>query len=209
MAVVALTLAQPAFSMEFSVVNPGQIPVVYGAGKIVAGDAERLRAALPLVPRDNSFMKTLALDSPGGSVQAALDMAAVMDEFGVSTVVPPGATCASACASVLFVAGKYHIVAVGGRLGIHTCYDGTTKIRDELCNERIAQFAVEHGTAYGAVYAFEEYTNPDGMVWFSGQDADCQGLSKYPAGEEPAGYMQCVFEAIRKATCQHSGTCGQ
>lgn len=152
---------------------------------------------LAQVPRDDSGLKILALDSPGGSVDAAFEMAAVMDSVGVSTVVPPGASCASACASILFVAGRTHAVVPGGRVGRHTCFKTTTRIGDEVCNDRIASFAVAHGTAYGSVHIFMEATPPDGIVWFSAQEADCLGLSLWPEGKQPAWWNQCVLYALR------------
>jgi hypothetical protein len=196
--IAGLTMPTVASAMDFSIANPGVIPVVFANGPIVEGDAERLRNALAQVPRDNSGMKTLALNSPGGSVEAAYKMASVMDSVGVSTVVPPSETCASACAAILFIAGKFHIVAEGGRLGLHTCYNGLTKIGDELCNESIASFAVQHGTAYGSVFAFMRHTSPGKVIWFSADMADCWGLSRYPQKEEPPTWNQCVLDLYRK-----------
>lgn len=124
-------------------------------------------------------------------------MADVVNEVGVSTVVPTGATCASACALILYVAGEYKVVVEGGRLGMHTCYspDGG---RHDFCNEAIAERALQEGVAYGSVMAFMDAAGPSDMIYFTADDARCFGLVRYP-GEEPASAQDapCVVSAIR------------
>lgn len=158
-AVVALSLAmlmaEAALAMDFSILPLGNgVHVVFADGEIVAGDAERLRIALRSADRDIYGKKEIALNSGGGLVGEAFAMVALMDQEKVSTIVPPGASCASACAQILFFAGIPRMVLDGGRLGMHSCSVGEQHVRDDLCNERIAQNALEHGTAYGSVMAF-------------------------------------------------------
>jgi membrane-bound ClpP family serine protease len=192
-----------ARAMEFSIVNGPATLVLQADGEIVDGDAIRLKRALTNLPRDNSGMKTITLNSPGGSVNAAFEMAAVMDTVGVGTVVPPGASCASACAAILFMAGKVHLVAPGGKLGIHTCYNGNTMKRDDLCNERMAQFALEHGNDHGSVYLYTQLAGPDGMIWFDAYNADCWGETKHEDDKQPPFYKKCLFDMIRNVSCKH------
>jgi hypothetical protein len=134
---------------------------VLAKGEIVAGDTERLRIALQSVGRNRYGNKEMPLESGGGLVGEALKMVALMDEEKVSTVVLPGAMCASACAQIVFLAGVHRIVAEGGRLGMHTCAAGRN--RSLLCNEIIAQNAFNHGTPHGSVMTFMKYT---GLKWF-------------------------------------------
>ncbi len=54
------------------------------------------------------------LDSPGGNFQAGIDIARIFDRNGVSTIVPEGAECLSACA-VIFMAGTH--LSMGGEGG--------------------------------------------------------------------------------------------
>lgn len=196
--VLAAITARPAVSMEFSIVTSDRT-MVLATGPITAGDSDKLRGALLNVPRDQFGLKLIALNSPGGSVEAALEMATVIDGFGAVTVVPPGATCASACATILFVAGKFHKVLPGGALGLHTCYNGQTKIRDDLCNDRIAQFAAEHGAGLFSTMPFMRYTSASDVFWFSSGTADSFGLNHYPENQKPPGYGQCIFDAIKRA----------
>lgn len=66
--------------------------------------------------RLNPRITTLELNSPGGSVYAALSIAPVIRDAGLTTVIPAGAKCFSACA-YLFFAGV--VREAGGQLGVH------------------------------------------------------------------------------------------
>src|ERR1700712_2358268 len=116
--------ALPADAMDFSLLRTasGQTEVL-ASGEIIPGDAPRLARALRHATPDAHGTRRILLDSPGGSVVDAIDMADLMNQIGVLTVVPAKAMCASACASVLFVAGKYRTVEKGGQLLIHSCFD--------------------------------------------------------------------------------------
>lgn len=64
-------------------------------------------------------IKIVILDSPGGSVYSALDIALMVHRLGLNTYVPEDAYCASAC-SFIFLAGIERLVE--GRLGVHQFY---------------------------------------------------------------------------------------
>jgi hypothetical protein len=188
-----------AWAMEFSTqkLSDGD-HFVLAKGEIVAGDAERLRVALQSVGRNRYGNKEMALDSGGGLVGEALKMVALMDKEKVSTYVLSGAMCASACAQIVFLAGVHRIVADGGKLGMHTCAAG--RDRSDLCNEVVAQNALEHGTDHGSVMTFMKYTGPHQMIWFSAKEADCYGFTLYPPeikrGKKPGEIAPCIREAI-------------
>jgi hypothetical protein len=197
--VIAVAWSNYAGAMDFSIKQaPDGDRFVLAKGEIVGGDAERLRIALQSVGRNRYGNREMALESGGGSVAEALKMVALMDEEKVSTVVLPGAVCASACAQIVFLAGVHRVVADGGQLGFHTCAAGRNK--SPLCNEIIAQNALEHGTDYGSVMAFMEFTGPSEMIWFSAKDADCYGFTLWPPGanrgKQPGDIAPCVKEGI-------------
>lgn len=178
----------PAAAMTFStsVLADGK-RFVLANGQIAEGDAGRLRVALQSADRDSFGNKIVALHSPGGSVMEAFAMVEVMDREKVSTVVPPGATCASACAQIVFLSGIHRTVEVGGRLGLHSCHDSRERSRSVVCNELIAQNAVARGTPYGAIMAFMHLGAPTRMRWLEAPDADCWGFTKRPADSASAG----------------------
>ena len=188
--ILALSLAVPvtalntaALAMDFSILPlPNGVHVVFADGEIVAGDAERLRIALRSADRDSYGKKGIALNSGGGLVGEALAMVALMDQEKVSTIVPPGASCASACAQISLLAGIPRMVLDGGRLGMHSCSVGEEHVPDDLCNEKIAENAFNHGVPYGSVMAFMQFVGPTKVIWFNSQDADCYGLTRWPPG---------------------------
>ena len=64
----------------------------------------------------NPGLDTVSLDSPGGYVIPALDMARVVNAKGLKTTVPGGDGCHSSC-SLIFLAGKERVA--DGQLGVH------------------------------------------------------------------------------------------
>lgn len=172
--------------------------VVSATGPVEAGDANRLANALSVVELLPHGAKVILLDSPGGSVAEALEISKLVDELEtpIHMVVPDGARCASACASVLLISGDYRTVEPTGLVGQHSCSrDG---IPDEACNELLAQHAVEHGVSHGAVKAFVTYVAPDDILWFDRESLDCWGILRYPFAKE-SGFEKsepCFFQVI-------------
>jgi hypothetical protein len=141
--------------------------------------------------------KILLLDSPGGGVLAALDIVELMDQEAWQTIIPNGADCASACASIIFVSGIYRTVEPFGKLGQHSCSRGG--LPDDECNELMAKNAYAHGVSHGSIKAFAGYANPDEMIWFSREDADGWGLTRYP-GEKESGFEKSEPRVLNMLT---------
>lgn len=192
-----LLLANHAHSMTFEVVNMKGEPAILGSGEVIAGDAARLKIALTPKARHSLGYYALVLDSPGGSVKSAFEIAEVMDSHRVNTYVAPGGYCVSACAAIVFIAGREHVAVQGSHLGFHGCFDVNTRRIESICNEAIANHASSHGTAYGAVMAYIEKTPSEKIVWIDSQDADCWGINKYDISPEPSNYLSCVAANFR------------
>jgi hypothetical protein len=149
---IALTMIRGASAMEFRIDrNDVDEEITVGDGPIVDGDAGRLEAIIPKVGRDQYGNIPLYLNSPGGAVDAAFALVEVMDRYEFSALVPSGARCASACASIVYISARFHQVVGTGLLGIHTCYVRNTLEPSAFCNDKIAKNAIAHGTSYGAV----------------------------------------------------------
>lgn len=170
--------------------------VVRLSGPIVEGAAERLAAVADEAEVLPHGLPILLLDSPGGSVAEGLAIARLLRERPFHTVIPNDATCASACASIVFIAGTARTVEPFGLLGQHSCSRGGRA--DGECNEIISRHAMAHGVSHGSVSAFVTYTPPDDILWFSREDADGWGLTRYP-GEDENGFEKSeprVFAAL-------------
>jgi hypothetical protein len=84
------------------------------------GDFRRALAAQPKA-------KVLILGSPGGVVASALKVSSLVQSRGMSTAIPSGFGCYSACVYVFF-AGREH--AVRGELGVHRMSTGIGSAND-------------------------------------------------------------------------------
>ena len=110
-------------------------------GVIGIGDTERLRVALASADSGAEGLRTVVFDGTGGAVDEALAMAALMDWERVAVVGRSGATCASACAQIVFLASANRMLQDNGRLGFHSCSGAGDGNRASICNERIARQA--------------------------------------------------------------------
>ena len=151
----ALLLIGAAHSMEFSIRPHEGRKIIIADGLIQNGDAEKLAATIPLADRDQYGNIPMYLNSPGGSVGAAFELVKLMDLHEFSALVGSEAICASACASIVFISARYHLVIGSGRIGLHT-------------TPKAAGAAPPHGTSYSAIRMWDDYA-PGDMAWF---DAD-------------------------------------
>ncbi|MEM7279298.1 MAG: hypothetical protein AAF385_14365, partial [Pseudomonadota bacterium] len=126
--------------MDFSAIALKDSSIgIEGKGRILQGDADRLRDAVKLSRARPDGWTPLFLNSGGGNVDAALDMASVIREHKLMPVVRSGEFCESSCASILILAGEKSLVAQGGSLFYHACatQDATVEL-DGVCNDLIS-----------------------------------------------------------------------
>ena len=108
------TLAAP-LSIELI---PGGVLML--TGTITPGAAQTFADE---VERRGDYVTTVALDSPGGSVDDALAIGSAIREAGFATAVADGALCASSCPLVL-AGGVERIVSESAAVGVHQIYAG-------------------------------------------------------------------------------------
>jgi len=139
-ALVALIAATTAQAAEFRVA--GLVPTAFGdhrmiemTGPVEDGDVERLQAALGQIerPRFEGSGTLISMDSPGGSFQAALELAEFIQRAQITTRIGPGQQCLSGCA-LAFMAGTIasestvsvprRILDRQGILGFHAPFAG-------------------------------------------------------------------------------------
>jgi hypothetical protein len=70
------------------------------------------------------YVKTVALDSPGGSVSDALEMGRLIREKGLATSVAAGSLCASSC-PLVFAGGSERVAAPTSAIAVHQIYAAT------------------------------------------------------------------------------------
>ena len=170
--------------------------VLAASGEVVQGDAQRISDALTAIQPLAHGLPVILLNSPGGSVAEALKISDVFSHNKVHTVVPTGANCASACASIVFIAGTNRTIEEGGQLGQHSC--SLAGVKDQQCNDIIASHALTKGVSFGSIQAFISYVAPQDILWFSRSQADCYGITKYPFTDE-SGFEKsepCVIKFL-------------
>lgn len=91
-------------------------------GTIDPGSAERFAQALA---QFGEYVEVIALDSPGGSVNDALEMGRLIREGGFVTSVAAGALCASSCPLVL-AGGSERRATPASAIGVHQIYASVT-----------------------------------------------------------------------------------
>ena len=70
------------------------------------------------------YVKTIALNSPGGSVADAIAMGKLIRDKGFATSVASGALCASSC-PLVFAGGKDRVATSGSAIAVHQIYAAT------------------------------------------------------------------------------------
>lgn len=194
LAALPLAAAAPATAESISIEQWRGHSVVRISGEISSGLADQLAGIIDQADVWADGTRVLLLDSPGGSVDEAFRVSDALQRSAVRTVVPNGASCASACASIVFVAGQYRTVEPFGRIGQHSC--SRAGLPDQQCNDEIAAHAVQNGVSHGSIAAFVTFASPSEMIWFSREDVDGWGLSRYP-GEEASGFQKSEPRVIR------------
>jgi hypothetical protein len=197
-AAMLLALAgAPAAAMNFKFGTMGSgLTVVVAKGDIARGDARKLARALDKAGTDRHGTKLLYLESDGGLVAEALKMAEIMRSVGVTTIVRKDTVCASACASVLFVSGKYRTVEKGGMLAIHSCIDALSGRTASHCNAVISAHADSVGVSGLAMMALQEAAGNDTVIVFTPEDAACFGLTLKPGAKPSNRTPKCVREMV-------------
>lgn len=109
------TLRQP---LEVALGSGGELTVT---GTIMPGSAATFAEK---VAAYSEYVKTVALNSPGGSVVDALEMGRLIREKGFATSVAAGSLCASSC-PLVFAGGKARLATPASAIAVHQIYAAT------------------------------------------------------------------------------------
>ncbi|HET8727446.1 MAG TPA: hypothetical protein VFO41_08045 [Alphaproteobacteria bacterium] len=114
----------PAVTTDPAVLN-APLAVTLGNGGVLSlrgtidpGAAERVAAALA---SEGEYVTTVALDSPGGSVDGAIAIGKAIRAHGYETSVARGSICASSC-PLMLAGGVERQVSDGAAVGVHQIY---------------------------------------------------------------------------------------
>src|ERR1022692_2837314 len=123
-----------------------------------------VRDALEKDLASNPNARRLELDSPGGYVNEALAVTAVVEQHSLSTVVR--GRCASACTEI-FVAGKERILESAGQLGFHRTRGITWDVspyETKKSDDQVAQQFRGHGLTEAFIH--RALGVPSNQMWY-------------------------------------------
>lgn len=158
-------------------------------GEITDGDAKKL---LDFIRKNGlEYQNLLVINSPGGSVSAALELGTVMRERGMSIIVgrtkdiePEGAyrkfqyfeagTCASACVIVLMGGVTREVADENSQVGVHQFAPASDDVGSVAATTSSTQSIVALLQAYAAsmgvdktILVLASTTRPEEMLWLS------------------------------------------
>lgn len=151
--------------------KPGGILSAQGA--IDVGAAARFQTE---IEARGEYVKTVALDSPGGSVGDALAMSKLIRDRKLDTQVVAGALCASSC-PIILAGGVKRQVDKAAVVGVHQVFNGSTeKLSPEVAMSQaqkttadVTRHLTEMGIKPGLwLHAME--TPPDRLYYLSEKD---------------------------------------
>lgn len=148
----------------------GRPDIVILDGEIGINTPLELRRALSARPE----AKLLVLNSPGGLVASGLLLADDVHERGLSTVIPEGAGCYSACAFVFF-AGIERLAE--GELGVHQMYGNNDPSGVQARVSDIIEALEKFDTPTSVVTRMFRTTSED-MYVFSKQEIDDLSINR-------------------------------
>ena len=132
-----------------------------------------------------SKVDTVILDSPGGSVNSALEIGRLIRARGMSTVITRNSYCVSAC-GLIWVAGARRILTPGARVGFHATYTTRDSMRMEsgVGNALIGRYLTLLDLPERAV-VFATTAGPEKLNWL---DSDNKGSSGIDLETIEGGY---------------------
>lgn len=128
--VACLHFAVPALAGQIASLNE-KMPAIGVSGRIELGDEKAFIDLVRSMPKAR-----IVLAGPGGNVVAALAIGQEIRARNLQTLVPAGASCASACA-LIWLGGTTRMIGTDARIGFH------------------ALAAPRHGGVYGETHAFD------------------------------------------------------
>jgi len=97
--------------------------VLLAQGTIEPGAAARFEAE---IKARGEYVKTISLDSPGGSIGDAIAISTVIRERKIATSVAGGALCVSSC-PIVMAGGVVRMAEKDSVIGVHQIFNGTSE----------------------------------------------------------------------------------
>lgn len=143
-------------------------------GEIAAGDAEQLQNLTKTANAAGRLVSGVRLNSPGGNLLEGVKLAEAIRFGKIASVVPNGASCASAC-FIAFAAGAEKFASYSANVGVHGASnkDGTDAGDATVAMAKIVKELGVPASIIGKMVV----TPPDQIVWLSPDDLRALGTT--------------------------------
>jgi hypothetical protein len=151
--------------------------VIEISGQIAEGDADVFINAVKEANAAGKVVESVQLNSTGGRLFEGAKLAAAIKVAKISTTVPQGAVCASAC-FLAFAAGDRKFVGYGALIGVHKASDrgGRETAASGEATRLMARFAKELGVPYGIIARMLSTPSKE-IGWLDPQDLQSMRVS--------------------------------
>jgi hypothetical protein len=148
--------------------------LILARGPIISGDFQRLGDFIGDMPRTDRIAG-LALDSPGGNIVEASQLAALIRKIGWSVLIGEGGECSSAC-FLLFAAAPHRFVAPDALIGVHSASDrGEETVGSMAFTTAMAREAASYDVPPAIIGKLVE-TPPERAAWLTPADLASMGV---------------------------------
>jgi hypothetical protein len=149
--------------------------LIVAQGPIVLGDAARLTTFVQSLPPGDRVIG-FAVDSPGGTIVEAGQIADLINKRGLSVAVPSESQCASAC-FILFAAAPRRFAGPDALIGVHGANDvGKDDWNSMAVTTVVARALREYGVP-PAIIGKMVTTEPNRMEWLTPEDLASMGVT--------------------------------
>jgi len=184
--VLTLGIGAPAFAASIKGI-PGKrgSVIIQVSGMIGLGDGEALIGALKKAEAAGKPIESVQLNSSGGNLGEGAKLATAIKLAKLSTVVPSGAVCASAC-FLAFAAGEQKFAGEGALIGVHKAAEkgGVETKQSSAATALMGQFARELGVP-SSIIARMVSTPPTQVVWLDPRDLHAMGVRTLGVNVQP------------------------
>lgn len=175
----ALIAAGAAHAMTYSARAVGNGIVIDASGPIEGDEGSLFASWLRTQRWGKRHARTIVFDSTGGMMFGGVQMARVVERFGLNTGVAHGGECASACV-IAWAAGAHKSSAIDARVGVHMARDG-----DQIASGATLFYAnfVKRRGAPASVVAGLVSTRPSDVYWLSHDELRAWNVTLVDAGD--------------------------
>ena len=178
---VSMTAAEAADVNVGHLGNGSALIVIEGDFEL--GDIDKFREKVASLPTSRV---AVAFGSDGGSLVAGIRIGALIREKKYTTVIPDGASCASACA-LAWLGGTRRFMGQGSSVGFHAAYilQSYGPIESSSGNAILGAYLNQLGLSEEAILYITQAA-PTSIQWMSLDDAGKHGISVAPLSPQQA-----------------------